>query len=531
MPPDSRPSTAPSADRAVMAVLAAGGIVTTLVQTAVVPLLPQLPRLTGAAPVDVGWVVTITLLTGAVATPLLGRAGDMYGKRRMLLLALGALAAGSLVCAFASTLPWLLAGRALQGVGAAVVPLAISFLRGVLPPQRTGSAVALMSSTVGIGAALGLPLAALLVQYADWHAMFWAMTVLATGVLVLAWRLLREEPVRSAGRFDLPGAFGLSAGLVLLLLALSRAGEWGWGSSRTLGLSGAALLILTGWTLHQRRATRPLVDVRLATRPAVLLPHLAALLAGFAFYANSLVTAQLVQAPRATGYGLGLSVVAAGACLLPSGVIMVLCAPLSARLSAARGAKATLVLGAAVIAAGYGLRFADSRQLWAVIAGAAVVSVGTALAYSALPMLIMRAVPLEQTAAANGLNVLMRTIGQALCSAVVATVLAQHTRLFTGTAGAAVAAPTLAGYRTAFAAAGAVALLACTAACLIPRPPRPAPIPLQPRETEQDARSELRLPPQRRPASDARGPADPADPADDAGADSRPGAGAAGTTA
>lgn len=184
-----------------------------------------------------------------------------------------------------------------------------------------------------------------------------------------------------------------------------------------------------------------------------------------------------------------------------------------------------------MIAAGYGLRFADSRQLWAVIAGAAVVSVGTALAYSALPMLIMRAVPLEQTAAANGLNVLMRTIGQALCSAVVATVLAQHTRLFTGTAGAAVAAPTLAGYRTAFAAAGAVALLACTAACLIPRPPRPAPIPLQPRETEQDARSELRLPPQRRPASDARGPADPADPADDAGADSRPGAGAAGTTA
>ncbi|MEU9046213.1 MULTISPECIES: MFS transporter [unclassified Kitasatospora] len=503
-----------------MAVLAAGGIVTTLVQTAVVPLLPQLPRLTGAAPVDVGWVVTLTLLTGAVATPLLGRAGDMYGKRRMLLLALGALATGSLVCAFASTLPWLLVGRALQGVGAAVVPLSISFLRGVLPPQRTGSSVALMSSTVGIGAALGLPLAALLVQYADWHAMFWAMTLLSTGVLALAWRLLREEPVRSPGRFDLLGACGLSTGLVFLLLALSKAGEWGWGSRRMLGLSGAALLILTGWTVQQRRASRPLVDVRLAMRPAVLLPHLAALLAGFSFYANSLVTAQLVQAPRATGYGLGLSVMAAGACLLPSGVIMVLCASLSARLSAARGAKATLALGTVVIAAGYGLRFADSRELWAVITGAAVVSVGTALAYSALPMLIMRAVPLEQTAAANGLNVLMRTIGQALCSAVVATVLAQHTRLFADTAGVAVAAPTLSGYRLAFAAAGAVALLACAAACLIPRRPRPAPSPLQ--ETEQDARPELRLPAQRPSANDLQEPADTA-------ADARPGP--AGTTA
>ncbi|MGW6375748.1 MFS transporter [Rhodococcus sp. NPDC055112] len=505
-----------------MAVLAAGGIVTTLVQTAVVPLLPQLPRLTGAAPVDVGWVVTLTLLTGAVATPLLGRAGDMYGKRRMLLLALGALTAGSLVCAFASTLPWLLVGRALQGVGAAVVPLSISFLRGVLPPQRMGSSVALMSSTVGVGAALGLPLAAVLVQYADWHAMFWAMTMLSTGVLALAWRLLREEPVRSPGRFDLLGAGGLSAGLVFLLLALSKAGEWGWGSWRLLGLSGAALLILTGWTVQQRRVSRPLVDVRLAMRPAVLLPHLAALLAGFAFYANSLVTAQLVQAPRATGYGLGLSVAAAGVCLLPSGVIMVLCAPLSARLSATREPKTTLTLGTVVIAAGYGLRFADSRQLWAVIAGAAVVSVGTALAYSALPMLIMRAVPLEQTAAANGLNVLTRTIGQALCSAVVVTVLAQHTRLFADTAG--VAAPTLDGYRLAFAVAGAVALLACAAACLIPRQPRPAPSPLQ--ETEQDARPELPLPAQRPPANDVQEPT-----GTDTAADARPGPGPAVTTA
>ncbi|MFC1433782.1 MFS transporter [Streptacidiphilus sp. N1-3] len=457
------PTPAPGS-RTVVAVLAAGGIVTTLVQTAVVPLLPQLPRLTRSAPVDVGWVVTVTLLTGAVATPLLGRAGDMYGKRPMLLLALGSLTAGSLLCGFTSDLGLLLAGRGLQGVGAAVIPLSISILRGVLPPERTGSAVALMSSTVGIGAALGLPLAALLVQYTDWHAMFWATTGLSAAVLTLAWHTVREVPSRSPGRFDIPGALGLSAGLVLLLLATSKGGDWGWGSPRTLGLIGAAAVVLALWGRQQWSAPRPLVDLRLAARPAVLLPHAAALLAGFAFYANSLVTAQLVQAPRATGYGLGLSMVGAGLCLLPSGVIMVLCAPLSARVSAARGAKVTLALGAAVIAVGYALRFGDSRQLWTVITGAAVVSVGTALAYSALPMLIMRAVPMDQTAAATGLNVLMRTIGQAFCSAAVASVLASHTRAF----GGAVTAPTLDGYRTGFAMAGTVALLACATACLIP---------------------------------------------------------------
>ena len=478
------PNPAPSSRT--VAVLAAGGIVTTLVQTAVIPLLPALPRLTRSAPVDVGWVVTITLLTGAVATPLLGRAGDMYGKRRMLLLALGSLTAGSLLCGLTSDLGPLLVGRGLQGVGAAVIPLSISILRGVVPPERTGSAVALMSSTVGIGAALGLPLAALLVQYTDWHAMFWATTVLSAAVLVLAWRTVRELPSRSPGRFDIPGALGLSAGLVCLLLAISQGGDWGWTSSRTLGLTGAALLVLALWGRRQWGAPHPLVDLRLAARPAVLLPHAAALLAGFAFYANSLVTAQLVQAPRATGYGLGLSMVAAGLCLVPSGVIMVLCAPLSARVSAARGAKVTLALGTAVIAAGYVLRFADSRQLWAVITGAAVVSVGTALAYSALPMLVMRAVPLEQTAAANGLNVLMRTIGQAFCSAAVASVLASHTRAFSST----VTAPTLDGYRTGFAMAGTVALLACATACLIPRRARQP----HPTESETSARRPQDLP-------------------------------------
>ncbi|MDI2131054.1 MFS transporter [Yinghuangia seranimata] len=462
--------------RGVVPVLAFGGIVTTLVQTAVVPLLPELPRLTGSAPVDVGWVVTITLLAAAVATPLLGRAGDMYGKRRVLLLSLAALTLGSLLCGLTSDLAWLIVGRGLQGVGAAVIPLAISILRDLLPPERTGSAVALMSSTVGIGAAFGLPLAALLVQYADWHAMFWATTGLGALVFVLAWRFVDEVPGRSPGRFDIPGALGLAAGMVCLLLAVSKGGDWGWADTRTLGLAGAGLVVLAAWGRYQWGAALPLVDLRLAARPAVLLPHVAALLAGFAFYANSLVTAQLVQAPEATGYGLGLSVVAAGLCLLPAGVIMTLCAPVSARISAARGAKVTLAIGAAVIALGYVVRIADSRELWAVIAGAAVVSLGTALAYSALPMLVMRAVPIEQTAAANGLNVLMRTIGQALCSAAVASVLASHTRAF----GEGVTAPTLDGYRIAFVLAGAVALLACAAACFIPRHAR------QPRTPESE---------------------------------------------
>ncbi|MFD9980772.1 MFS transporter [Streptomyces massasporeus] len=450
-------------ERLTVPVLAFGGILMAVMQTVVVPLLPDLPRLTGASAGTVSWMVTATLLSGAVLTPVLGRAGDMYGKRRVLMAALGLMTAGSVLCALTSDIAVLIAARTLSGAAAAVVPLSISILRDELPPQRRGSAVALMSSTVGIGAALGLPLAAVIVQYANWHTMFWVTSLLGAAGVTLVWWAVRESPVREPGRFDVPGTVGLATGLVCLLLGVSQGGQWGWGSARVVGLFAAAVVVLALWSWQQLRAERPLVDLRLVGQPRVGLSHVAALLAGFAFYANTLVTAQLVQAPAATGYGLGLSIVATGLCLLPSGIVMLLLSPVSARISAARGPRITLALGAAVIAAGYAVRIADSRELWMIIAGATVVAVGTTLAYSALPTLILRAVPPEQTASANGVNVLMRTIGQAGSSAAVAAVLVHHTSPVGGAP-----VPTLHGYLLAFAMAGAVALVAAAAALCIP---------------------------------------------------------------
>ncbi|KOX06037.1 MFS transporter [Streptomyces sp. NRRL B-1140] len=457
------PGASTPRERLTVPVLAFGGILMAVMQTVVVPLLPDLPRLTGASAGTVSWMVTATLLSGAVLTPVLGRAGDMYGKRRVLMAALGLMTAGSVLCALTSDIAVLIAARTLSGAAAAVVPLSISILRDELPPERRGSAVALMSSTVGIGAALGLPLAAVIVQYANWHTMFWVTSALGAAGVTSVWWAVRESPVREPGRFDVPGTIGLATGLVCLLLGVSQGGQWGWGSRRVLGLFAAALLVLALWSWQQLRAERPLVDLRLAGRPRVGLSHVAALLAGFAFYANTLVTAQLVQAPEATGYGLGLSIVATGLCLLPSGIVMLLLSPVSARISAARGPRITLALGATVIAAGYAVRIADSRELWMIIAGATVVAVGTTLAYSALPTLILRAVPTGQTASANGVNVLMRTIGQAGSSAAVAAVLVHHTSPVGGAP-----VPTLHGYLLAFAMAGAVALLAAAAALCIP---------------------------------------------------------------
>ncbi|GIE82481.1 MFS transporter [Actinoplanes philippinensis] len=450
--------------RLVLAVLAASGTVVAIMQTIVVPLLPSLPRLTHSTPTDVSWLLTITLLTGAVFTPLLGRAGDMYGKRRVLLGVLGLLVVGSVLLGAGSHLAVMILGRALQGAALAVMPLGMSILRDELPPERVISSAAIMSSTLGIGAAFGIPIAAAVVDYVDWHTMFWVSAVLSLVLLILIRLVVPESPARAPGRFDVPGALGLTAMLVCLLLAVSKGATWGWSSPRTWGLFLAAALIAPVWVWFEGRTLQPLVDLRTSARPAVLFTNIASLLVGFAFYANTLATAQLVQEPVSTGYGLGLSVIVSGLCLIPGGLAMALLSPVSGWISGRRGPRFTLLLAGTVMVAGYATRIVTSRSLWAIVAGALVVGAGTALAYSALPSLIMQAVPIHETAAANGINTLMRSIGQAVCSAVVATILANLTMPIPGGA-----APSLHAYQVVFATAGAVALAALVAALFIPR--------------------------------------------------------------
>ncbi|WP_329481689.1 MFS transporter [Kribbella sp. NBC_01484] len=463
-----RPAAHP---RLILAALAFCGVLVSISQTIVVPLLPELPRITNSSAADVSWLITVTLLTGAVFTPLLGRAGDMYGKRRVLLIALSSMVIGSFLCAGSNDLTVLIVGRAFQGAAVAVVPLGISILRDELPPRRVIPSIAMMSSTLGVGAAFGIPAATLVVQYANWHTMFWITLGLGLLDIVLVLLIVPESAVRTSGRFDVIGAVGLSAFLVCLLLAVSKGNSWGTAEIVGLYVVAAAIVPLWGW--YELRTTSPLVDLRVSARPAVLFTNLAALLIGFSFYANSLSTAQLVQEPTWTGYGLGESIVVSGLCLLPGGVAMVLLSPVSARISAARGPRFTLAIASVLMAAGYVVRLFTSGNVAGIVAGATVVSAGTAVAYSALPALIMHAVPVTETAAANGLNTLMRTIGSAICSTIVAIVLAGVTISRAGQV-----APALSAYLIVFVIAGLAAVVAAGLVLLIPAR-RPAPVPVE----------------------------------------------------
>ncbi|MEV5876724.1 MFS transporter [Streptomyces sp. NPDC052101] len=458
------------ASGAVVPVLAFAGIVVAVMQTLLVPVIKDLPQLLSTAPSNATWVLTSTLLSGAVATPIMGRLGDLYGKRRMLILSLAVMVVGALVSALTSQLLTMIVGRTLQGFAMGAIPLGIGLMRDMLPREKLGSAMALMSSSIGVGGGLALPAAALVAQHMNWHALFYGAAGLGALSIALTLLVVPESPMRAEGSFDLPGAIGLSSGLVLLLLPITKGSDWGWSSATTLGLFAASAVVLVLWGLFELRVTAPLVDLRTTARPAVLFTNLASIMVGVAFYVVSLVLPQLLQLPKATGYGLGQSMVVAGLCVAPLGLTMMFTAPVYARLSAKYGPKVTLIMGLLIIAVGYGGGLGLMDAAWQTVVTSVVLGAGIGLAYSSLPALIVGAVPASETGAANGLNTLMRSIGTSVSSAVIGMVLANTAK----NVGGGIAIPTMHGFRVSFLIATAAVAVGLVLALFLPKTARPA---------------------------------------------------------
>ncbi|MFF1926153.1 MFS transporter [Streptomyces sp. NPDC058221] len=448
----------------VVATLAFAGTVAAVMQTLVTPLIAELPKLLNTTSSNATWVITATLLVSAVCVPVSGRLGDLLGKRRMLLVCAVPLFAGSVVCALSSTVVPMIVGRGLQGMGMGMVPLGIALLRDVVPKEKLSSSIALVSASLGIGGALGLPIASAVAQYANWRVLFWGSAVLALTIFALVWFLIPAVPAAAKGqRFDMPGALGLAVGLVCLLLAVSKGAEWGWGSPTTVGLFVAAVVVLIGWGFWELRTRDPLVDLRTTARPRVLITNLASLFVGFGMYAGMLIAPQLLQFPEATGYGLGQSMLQAGLWMAPGGIMMMIVSPFGGKLTDARGPKFTLISGVLVIAAAYGLGMLLMGTAWGLMLFLMVSSGGVGLAYGAMPALIMSAVPASETAAANAFNTLMRALGTSIGAAVIGAVLSQMT---TETAGFSLTSE--AGFRTGLMFGCGVAVIAVVISSFIP---------------------------------------------------------------
>ena len=433
-------------------------------QTILIPIQAELPELLGASREDTAWVITVTLLVAAICTPIAGRLGDMYGKRRVALVLLGLLLVGSIIAALSTGVVSLIVGRGLQGTGMGVIPLGVAILRDTVPPRRLGSAIAVVSATLGVGGALGLPVSAFVTEYFDWHALFWVAAAISALSLAMFAAVIPVSTLRTGGRLDLIGALGLAVGLTGVLLAISKGSQWGWDSPATWTFLVGGVIVLLAWGWFELRVGNPLVDLRVSARGPVLLTNLASIAMGFALFASSIVFPQLLALPTQVG-GLGLSLLAASFVLMPSGLAMLAMSPVAGRLERRVGPKPLFVVGALVIALGYVGALLIDLEVWHVLVVNILIGVGIGLGYAAMPTLIMQSVPATESGAANGLNTLMRALGTSVAAAVVAVILADSAVPVDG-----IVVPSAAGFQWSLV-CGLVAAVACgILAAAIPKP-------------------------------------------------------------
>jgi EmrB/QacA subfamily drug resistance transporter len=411
----------------ILAVLSLSGLAYAVLSSAVIPALPSIQRGLHTTETGVTWLLTGYLLSASVGTAIIGRLGDMYGKERLLLWTLVALAAGTLLAAVATSLSVLIAARVIQGVGGGIFPLAFSIARDEFPPERVAGSIGLMSSILGIGAGVGIVTGGLIVQHLSWHWLFWIPLATTLVAIVCTWRFIPESPVRVPGRVNWLAASLMSAGICCVLIAISETTTWGWGSAKTLLLITVGLIICLAWIVVEVRSREPLIDMAMMRIRGVWTTNLAAFLLGAGMYSSFIVFPQFAQLPRSTGFGFGASVVVSGLYLLPSALGMGLLGSAAGRVARRYGSKTALVVGTAITAFAFGFLLIAHGHPYDMLISAALLGVGIGLAFAALGNLIVQAVPAHQTGVASGMNTVMRTLGGAIGGQIAATFIVKNT--------------------------------------------------------------------------------------------------------
>ncbi|MET7733219.1 MFS transporter [Streptomyces sp. NPDC005402] len=446
--------------RLTFAVLAAGAGVFSMLQSLIAPALPTVQHALHTSQSTVTWVMTAYLLSASIFTPILGRVGDLIGKKRTLVAVLMTVAVGCLLAALAPSIGVLIVARVVQGVGGALFPLSFGIIRDEFAASEVSGSISNLSAVIAAGGGVGIVAAGPIVTALDYRWLFWIPVAIVIAATLIAVRYVPESPNRAQGSVNWLGAVLLSAWLVALLLPLSQAGQWGWGSARVLGLFGAAVVLFALWLYSEARSRSPLIDLKVMRLPAVWTTNTAALLFGAGMYSIWSFLPGFVQTPSSAGYGFGASVTAAGLLMLPMLVAMFFSGVLSGRLEPVVGAKALLTTGAALgaVACGFLALWHDEQWQIAVVAG--LFGLGIGLAFASMANLIVGSVPTDQTGAATGMNANIRTIGGSIGAAVTSVLVTGHLQPS--------GLPHESGYTHGFSLLAVLCLAAALAALLVP---------------------------------------------------------------
>ncbi|MGH3026591.1 MAG: MFS transporter, partial [Gaiellaceae bacterium] len=346
------------------AVLALAGISYSLLQSLVAPALPDIQHALHTSENSVSWVLTAYLLSASVATPLIGRLGDMYGKERLLVIVLAPLSAGTLISAVSSSLTLMLIGRVIQGAAGGVFPLAFGIIRDEFPRARIAGGIGLMSALLGVGGGAGVVLAGPIADNLSYHYLFWLPLIPIVIATVLTHFLVPESPIRVPARINWLGAGLMTVGLVAILVAVSETATWHWLTAKTLITIAFGLVVLGLWVRNESRAAEPLVDMRMMRIRGVWTTNLVALLLGFGMYSSFILLPQFIETPTSTGYGFGATVTKAGIFMVPMTIAMLLVGSQTGRLERRFGSKPPLLAGGMLSFASFAMFSLAHSEQW-----------------------------------------------------------------------------------------------------------------------------------------------------------------------
>src|SRR5436190_4681540 len=439
----------------------------------VIPALAALERDLHTTTTWVTWVLTIFLLVASVATPVIGKLGDQYGKEKLLVIALAIFLVGCVGAAAAWNIWVLIAFRAVQGAGGAVFPLSFGIIRDEFPPEKVGLGIGLISAVFGVGGGFGTVLSGLIVDHASWRWLFIVGAVPVALSVFLVHRFVPESPIKTPSRVDVLGAALMSGGLIAMLLALTEGESWGWTSGRIVFLAVLTLASLVAWGFAELHVPEPMVDMRMLAHRPVLFTNLTAIIAGFAMFGSFVLVPIFVQTPhglsgpvqRLVDYGFDASATKAGLYLLPSSFALLFAGPLAGLVARRTGAKWPLSLGMLLVAVAAGSLALWNDQPWQVLAAMPVLGAGVGFAYAAMATLITQAVRPTETGIATGMNTVMRTVGGVIGGQVGAALLSAHTIPATN------GVPSVTGFTIAFGISAVAAVVGAGVAVFV-TPPR-----------------------------------------------------------
>lgn len=467
-----RRSSSPVRTHEIFAVLLLAGSAYAIAQTLVAPAIPEVTTQFSSSSAAASWLLTGFLLAAAIATPIAGKLGDVYGRGEVLAAVMLIYAAGSVICALSTTIGPMIGGRVLQGASGGVYPLAYAVIRETFPSERVAFGLSMVSVLVGLGAAVGLVMAGPIVEHLGVSWLFWTGLVGVPTALGALW-LIPSRRAAAGPTIDWRGAALLSAALTLVLLAITRANDWGWTSPPILGLFATGLLVAAVWLRLEGATRQPLIELRLLRTRTMVAVNLGSMLLGFVAFTGFLLIPQLAHASEETGYGFGFSVAGAGLVVLPLAVCQFAAGPIAARVGQRVGFRVTLILGAAVCSSSLVLLALVHDRLAGLLVGGALIGAGVAFAFAGAANLVVDAVPPGDVGIATGINTVARSVGSAFGTAVATAILTSDLQAST-------ALPEGRGYTIAFAVAAAMGILSLLASLAIPRRPRLEAVPVGP---------------------------------------------------